>query len=406
MVGSLTAAAFAHCGLDVIVVEKSEPKAYSIDPHDIRVSAISVATQRMFQAVNSWDSMQAMRVCPFRRMLVWDSETSAKTLFNSNDIGQEYLGHIVENRVIQQGLWQQLRELDNVRMICPAEVSTCSVGETTAKVLLEDGTTLFSSLLVAADGAKSRIRALAEIETDGEVYEQHALVATVHTEDPQQDITWQRFTPDGPQAFLPLTGNRASIVWYHTPEYIEELKALAARDFLERMRVEFPDSLGRLVALESLGSFPLHWQQAHSYVRPRIALVGDAAHSVHPLAGQGVNMGMLDAAALVECVMRGHGDGHDIGSARSLRAYERWRRGNNLLMIKLLDGISQVFQPSSKILSNSLMKAARSVALRAADQIGPVNGLCMKTAMGLVGDLPLLARGRLPPGSVHPETRA
>lgn len=396
MVGSLTAAAFANCGLDVTVLEKVEPKAFSRDQHDIRVSAISVATQRMFQAVGSWDAMQEMRVCPFRRMSVWDSETSGATRFNSADIGREQLGHIVENRVIQQALWRRLQELDNVRLMCPVDIAGISVGEDHAGVTLEGGMQLTAPLIVAADGANSQMRGLAGIEVDGEAYDQHALVATVRTAEPQQDITWQRFTPHGPQAFLPLTENRASMVWYHDASIIDELKKLPAGDFLQRMQDEFPDCLGRLTELEAIGSFPLRWQQAHSYVKPRIALVGDAAHSVHPLAGQGVNMGMLDAAALVESVMRRHADGYDIGGMRCLRSYERWRKGSNMLMIKLLDGIAQVFQSSSSEVAGSVKKTARSLALSAAGQIGPINNLCMKAAMGLGGDLPLLARGRLP----------
>lgn len=394
MVGSLTAAALACCGVDVILLEQQAPAEYHSASHDLRVSAISVATERMFAAVGAWSYIKAMRICPFRRMLVWDSETEAKTQFDSANIGYEHLGYIVENKVIQLGLWQRLQSLDNVHIRCPARIVNLSVGSDSAIVELDDQTKIQASLIVAADGARSMVRRLSGIETEGQCYDQHALVATVRTLLPQQDITWQRFTPAGPQAFLPLTENRASMVWYQSAEFIDELKSLSAEKFLRCMQGEFPERLGGLESLIDVGSFPLSWQQAQQYVKPRIALVGDAAHSVHPLAGQGVNMGMLDAAALVECIAERFSSGADIGSLRTLRCYERWRKGNNALMIKMLDGIHHAFEPRDDSLPvNRLLRGA---ALNSAEKIRPVNSLCMKVAMGLAGDLPALAKGRLP----------
>ena len=394
MVGSLTAAALACCGVDVIVLEQQAPTEYQSALHDLRVSAISVATERMFAAVGAWPYIEAMRTCPFRRMLVWDSETEAKTQFDSAKIGCEHLGHIVENNVIQLGLWQRLQSLDNVNIRCPTRIVDLIVESDSAIVELDDQTKVRASLIVAADGARSMVRSLAGIETDSQYYEQHALVATVRTLYPQQDITWQRFTPYGPQAFLPLTENRASMVWYQSAEFIDELKSLSPEKFLQCMQDEFPERLGSLESLIDVGSFPLSWQQAKQYVKPRIALVGDAAHSVHPLAGQGVNMGMLDAAALIECIAERFSGGADIGSLRTLRRYERWRKQNNALMIKMLDGIHHAFQPQNEGLPVS--RVLRTAALNGAEKIGPLNSLCMKMAMGLVGDLPVLARGRLP----------
>ncbi len=394
MVGSLTAAALASCGLDVIVLEQQAPANYQSASHDLRVSAISVATEQMFAAVGAWSYIEAMRLCPFRRMAVWDAETTAKTEFDSADIGCEHLGYIVENRVIQLGLWQRLQTLDNVRIHCPARIAGLSVNSDCAVVELDDQTTVQASLIVAADGAKSMVRSLSDIGTEGDFYDQHALVATVRTSLPQQDITWQCFTPDGPQAFLPLTENRASMVWYHSAEFIAELKNMPPEKFLRRMESEFPERLGGLEELIDIGSFPLKWQQAQQYVKPRIALVGDAAHSVHPLAGQGVNMGMLDAAALVECITERYGGGADIGSLRILRRYERWRKGSNALMIKMLDSIHRAFQPGDN--NAALLKLLRGAALHGAEKIPQLNSLCMKMAMGLAGDLPALAKGRLP----------
>jgi 2-octaprenyl-3-methyl-6-methoxy-1,4-benzoquinol hydroxylase len=396
MVGALTAAALGACGVDVVLLEKSAPAPFDADVHDLRVSAVSEASERMLDAVGAWDTIRDMRVCPYRRMLVWESESSAETLFDSSSIGLPHLGHIVENRVIQLGLWQQLEAMDNVRIVCPGLVESLNVDKQQV-IVSGNGQTYAASLLIAADGANSAVRSLAQIAVEGESYEQHALVATVTTSDPQQDITWQRFTPNGPQAFLPLCGHRASMVWYESAETVSMLKQLPAEEFLRAMETAFPERLGKLNSLEGIGSFPLQWQHAGNYVQPRVALVGDAAHSVHPLAGQGVNMGLLDAAVLVECIVEQHAKGADIGAMRALRRYERWRKPQNSLMIRMLDGIQQAFQPQQHA---AMMGALRALALRGADNIRPLNSLCIKLAMGLEGDLPQLARGRLPKLSV------
>lgn len=394
MVGALTAAALGACGIDVVLLEKTAPAPFDAEVHDLRVSAVSEASERMLEAVGAWDGIRQMRLCPYRRMLVWESQSKAQTLFDSSTIGLPHLGHIVENRVIQLGLWQQLQEMDNVTMVCPGQVDSLQI-ETERVVISSGGQEYSAALLVAADGANSAVRSMANIDVEGETYNQHALVATVATDEPQQDITWQRFTPNGPQAFLPLSGHRASMVWYESGETIAMLKQLPDDEFLRAMESSFPERLGGLRSLEGLGSFPLKWQHANDYVGPRLALVGDAAHSVHPLAGQGVNMGMLDAAALVECIVDQHAKGGDIGSSRGLRRYERWRRPQNNVMIRMLDGIHQAFQPQSHAV---VISTLRGFALRGADKIRPLNALCIKLAMGLEGDLPQLARGRLPAG--------
>ena len=196
---------------------------------------------------------------------------------------------------------------------------------------------------------------------------------------------------------MPLVGNRASMVWYHTAERVAELKALSESDFISEMESQFPEQLGKLLSIEQVGSFPLQWSHAQQYVLPRFALVGDAAHAVHPLAGQGVNLGMLDASTLVQCVVEGMTQGREVGDIRALRRYERWRKPSNELMIRMLDGIQQAFQPQQRsAIQGGLLKAARTAALRLADSVGPVNKTCMRAAMGLSGELPDLARGRLP----------
>ncbi len=397
MVGALTALAMARCDLQVTVVEKSAASAFDVNDHDLRVSAISHATLQMLKAVGAWQDMQSVRVCPYKRMLVWDDASSAETWFDSTNIGHQQLGFIVENSLIQTALWQQLALLSNVALRCPASVVDLSLDQDMASLTLDNGDVLSAELIVAADGSNSTVRALAGIAVDGERYDQHALVATVKTKLPQQDITWQRFTSTGPQAFLPLVGNRASMVWYHSEQRVSELKALSDAEFIEAMESEFPERLGGVEAVERRGSFPLQWSHAQQYVVPRFALVGDAAHAVHPLAGQGVNLGMLDAAALVQCVIDGVSDGRAIGDMRVLRRYERWRKPGNALMIKMLDGIQRAFQPDHRSpMQAGSLKVLRTAALHLANDITPVNTFCIRSAMGLSGELPELAMGRLP----------
>ena len=393
MVGSLTAVALAECGFDVSLIERKWPDAFDAGRHDLRVSAISHATQRMFEALDVWSDMVAMRVCPYARMRVWEADS--QTEFNSDSIGRPQLGHIVENRVIQQALLQRAQQL--VEVICPASIESLSTTTDGVLVRLDNGDELSASLLVAADGANSAARQLAGITTNGESYDQHALVASVTTSLPQQNITWQRFTPDGPQAFLPLSGSRASLVWYQEAEFIESLKTLSDTELADAFHQHFPAELGEILSIEGRGSFPLSWQHATNYVKPGVALVGDSAHSVHPLAGQGVNMGMLDAAALVEVVATA--GRHNIGSLRVLRRYERWRKGSNEMMIRFLHSIQRAFQPEpleAGLLQQSAIKVARRFALSAAHHASPLNRQCIKIAMGLSGDLPELAHGRLP----------
>jgi 2-octaprenyl-3-methyl-6-methoxy-1,4-benzoquinol hydroxylase len=219
-------------------------------------------------------------------------------------------------------------------------------------------------------------------------YEQHALVLTVETAYGQQDITWQQFTPTGPLAFLPLDGPNASLVWYNKPEEVKRLKALPDEDLSRELKAAFPALLGEIVRISSRGSFPLRRQHAQHYTKEGVALIGDAAHMIHPLAGQGVNIGLLDAAALAEVLVAAKNACKDIGAEPVLQEYEKMRRQNNLLMMTTMDLFYRVF-------GNALlpMKLLRNIGLGLAERLLPAKKLAMKHAMGLGGQLPKLARG-------------
>ncbi|MGQ7844129.1 UbiH/UbiF/VisC/COQ6 family ubiquinone biosynthesis hydroxylase [Granulosicoccus sp. 3-233] len=392
MVGSLLAAALALDGvLKIAVLEQREPEPFvpgTQPPYDVRVSALSIATQRMLNNVGAWQGILDRRACPFRQMKVWDGEADGSTHFRADDIGAPELGHIVENRVLQLALLDTIKAARTVDYLCPASLVGYRQGKDRVICELSDGrSTVTARLLVGADGARSTVRELAGIELEHSSYPHHALVATVDTELGQQDITWQRFQPTGPEAMLPLCGHRASLVWYHDEEHVRQLKALSDEAFIEALQASFPAELGGIRGVLERGSFPIVKAHARQYVAERVALVGDAAHTVHPLAGQGVNLGMLDAAALAEVILDGGAGTRDAGQRRRLRRYERWRRGENAMMISILDGFYHAFKPQP-----GGVRSLRSAALNMADRAGPLKSLVMRYAMGTAGDLPALAR--------------
>lgn len=396
MVGSMLAAALATQGkipstLKIAVIENQAPPPFEpgTDPdYDIRVSALSIATQRMLENVGAWQGILDRRACPYREMLVWDGESHGRTHFKSSEIDAPELGHIVENRVLQLALLDRLEQAPQVDYLCPASLSDYRVKGQRIECRISGGQQRISTrLLVGADGARSTVRQLAGIAMDRHAYPQHALVATVQTCLPQQDITWQRFKPTGPEAFLPLCGSQASMVWYNSEAEVKRLREIDEDDFIREMESTFPLELGGVEKLIERSSFPIAKAHAKRYVAERVALIGDAAHTVHPLAGQGVNLGMLDAAALAEVILDAHQHGKDIGETRTLRRYERWRRGENTLMVSVLDGFYHAFKPQPLP-----VRVIRSAALNTADRAGPLKRFVMRYAMGTSGQLPLLAR--------------
>ncbi len=289
MVGATIACALGGTELSVGVIELRMPEPFDHDQaHDMRVSAISLASENILRNVGAWSGLQNKRLCPYRRLKTWEVDAErAATEFNSADIGEDHLGHIVENRVIQLGLLEQLQQCDNVDLICPADIATIDYAAGASIITLADGQQLFGRLLIGADGAQSKVRSQVGIGVHSWDYEQHALVASVATELPQQDITWQQFTPTGPLAFLPLSGHQGSLVWYNTPAEARKLLAMSDDAFLAAVDSQFPDCLGGITGLLGRAAFPLRRQHAQEYVKEGVALVGDAAHTIHPLAGQG-----------------------------------------------------------------------------------------------------------------------
>jgi len=387
MVGATVACALGDSDLRVALIEQSMPEEFSPEQaHDLRVSALSIASQQILQTVGAWDAVLAARVCPFKRMRVW--ETAGDTEFNSDTIDYDALGYIVENRVTQLALLHRAEAFSNVEFLCPATIKQINYVAGKASVELEDGAVLSAKVVVGADGGQSRLRHVVGLGVTSWDYQQHAMVIYVETDYGQQDITWQRFVPTGPQAFLPLTGNYGSIVWYNTPDEVRRLKALSAPELLVELTETFPNCLGKINTILGVASFPLKRQHAQEYVKQGVALVGDAAHMINPLAGQGVNIGLLDAAMLAEVLIDASNKGKNIADLEVLKLYERLRRNENLKMMTVMDLFYRTF-------SNSVMPVRffRNLGLGLAERITPLKNKVMRGAMGLEGRLPKLAKG-------------
>ena len=386
VVGATLACALKDSGLSLALIDSQSPANY--DPKgevDLRVFALSYSSRRILERVGAWETLAAARVSPYREMRVWDAGGEGNLHFDSADLGQPELGYIVENALLQHALWKRLE--GQVTLLHPARPESLKLDDGTATLSLSGGRRLKAQLVVAADGAASATRELAGIETASESYGQRAVVAHVSTEQAHQATAWQRFLPTGPVAFLPLADGRVSVVWSADEAEAERLLKLDDAGFCAALTQASEARLGQVLSTTRRLAFPLQRLQAEQYVRARFALAGDAAHAIHPLAGQGVNLGMLDAAALAEVVTDAHKIGRDVGDLGVLRRYERWRKGDNLAMIFALDGFKRLFSNDFAGIS-----ALRNVGMRAVDRFTPLKHAFVRRAMGLSGDLPHLAR--------------
>ena len=388
MVGAALACGLGQAGFKVVLLElKGPPNGWEESSYDLRVSAITRASQNIFMHLHAWQGMMARRVTPYREMRVWDAGGFAQIHFDAADIGEPDLGYIVENSVIQRTLWDQLEHLDSVQVICPAEVEELLLSEEQPEITLSNGSKVKSALVVAADGANSRSRGLAGISTRGWMYDQTAVVATVRAEHGHQETAWQRFMPGGPLALLPTDQDLFSIVWSVPPEQADQLLALPEQEFSDVLTEASESRLGRLTLLGERGAFPLRLQHAETYLAPGLVLVGDAAHVIHPLAGQGVNLGLLDAAQLVDVLTEARGKNRPLGSHATLRRYERVRMTENIAMQAAMDGFKRLF-------SNEIppLRIARNLVLGVVNKIYPIKKLLIRQALGEKSELPALAR--------------
>lgn len=365
MVGAAIALALSDAGLQVALIERQAPDKFDRQRQpDLRVSSINLASEAWLTTLGAWQQLQQMRLCPYQRLQAFERWQNVVT-FNANDMNRSHLGHIVENNLLQLALWQQFNA--RVSIFCPAGVAAISQTDDCAMVALENGRGISCKLVIAADGANSQLRQLAGIGSTGWQYHQACLVALVNTAYPQQDVTWQQFTPTGPKAFLPLPGSQGSIVWYDSIAKVKQRAALSATALTEAIQQSFPPQLGSIEVIKS-SWFPLARMSANQYFLGRVVLAGDAAHAINPLAGQGVNLGFADAKLLTELIIDAQRHNSDIGSEMLLRTYQRKRKPANLLMMTAMDGFYQVFgndiAPLRTLRQLALNVAARSKLLK------------------------------------------
>ena len=351
---------------------------------DLRVFALSRASQRLLGACGVWDALPARRLFAYERMCIWDAggepHGKGSLSFDCAEIGEPNLGFIVDGRALQWQCVQAARSAGTVMI--EAGLERLATADTGMSIHLSDGRELRGQLLIAADGRESKTRALLGIETAGHTYHQDALVAHVRTAKSHCNTAWQRFLKSGPLAFLPLPDGRSSIAWSTGVAEAARLRAMDPEEFGATLTAASGAALGECELSTPLASFPLQLQYALEYARPRAVLLGDAAHVVHPLAGQGLNLGLLDCAALAEVLGRAGSTGF-FGEHKLLRSYERWRRSENLLAAAALDGLERLFSSADPVSSG-----LRAAGLNAVDKAPLVKSRLARRALGLIGDVP------------------
>lgn len=389
VVGGTLAALLGRAGFSVALVDAGDVPRFDPEGFALRVYAITQASRNILAAAGAWPLIAGERHGTFRRMEVWDAAGPGRIEFDAAAVGEPTLGWIVEAPLINVALDRATHALPAVTWMRQARVEGCTLEADGVTLQLADGRRVASRLVVGADGAASRVRELAGIGQTRLEYEQTALVAVVRTELPHEDTARQRFLPGGPLAFLPLAApDSCSIVWSSHAAEAERLLALPEAAFNAELEEAFEQRLGAVVSSGPRASFPLVRSHAETYVAPRVALVGDAAHTIHPLAGQGANLGLLDAATLAELLVEARGRGREPGDPAVLRRFERRRRGENQLMQSLMDGFNWLFgeRPAP-------VRWLRGAGLRLTDALAPAKTLIIRQAMGLAGELPRAARG-------------
>lgn len=384
MVGLAVACGLQGSGLRIAVLEKAPPQEMdAAAPPALRVSAINAASERLLQHLDVWSAILALRASPYHGMQVWDRDSFGNIAFDDEQQGLSHLGHIIENQVIHQALWQKASQHSDITLIAPAQLQQVAFGDNEAFVTLADGTMMSARLLVAADGANSWLRNKADIPLAFWDYEHHALVANIRTEQPHDAVARQVFHGDGILAFLPLSDpHLCSIVWSVAPQEANRLQSMPAELFNQQLSVAFDMRMGLCSVESERQTFPLMGRYARNFAAHRLALVGDAAHTIHPLAGQGVNLGFMDAAELIGEIKRLHQQGKDIGQHLYLRRYERSRKHSAAVMLASMQGFRELFAGD-----NPAKKLLRDVGLKLADSLPGVKPRLLKQAMGL-HDLP------------------
>lgn len=391
MVGASLAAALAPLPLSVAVVEAWPVTSRSQPSYDDRSTAVAEGSRRIFEGIGCWNAIEPSAT-PISRIHVSDRGRFGFTRLDCRDYGVSALGHVVENRNLGAALWNALESAARIELISPARVESIEAGTATAMITVRRGDErvekLHASLVIAADGARSAIREMLELGESTWDYRQDAVIANVTPATPHANEAFERFTETGPLALLPMTGNRCSLVWTLRPEAAEQVESLDDDEFLRRLQDAFGFRLGRFIRVGKRARYPLRLVRAKRQNAERVLLIGNAAHAIHPVAGQGFNLGLRDVAALAEVIADAIEDERDIGHDSVLAGYARWRRGDQRRVAAMTDSLVRIF-------TNPLtpVRTVRGLGLLGLDLAsGPKEAFARQT-MGLHGRLPRLARG-------------
>jgi 2-octaprenyl-6-methoxyphenol hydroxylase len=372
----------------VALVDRQDPRAMQDEAFDGRSSAIAYGSRRVLEGLGVWSAI-APQAEPILEIRVADDNAPLFLHYDHRDLeGGTPLGYIVENRVLRRALFARARAMPSLLLLAPVAVERAEVSPGGTVAFLSDGRRLAARLVAACEGRDSPLRRAAGIRALEWRYPQTGIVATVRHEKPHRGVAVEHFLPAGPFAILPMTGNRSSIVWTERAALAPRILALDETAFAAELAARFGDFLGVLEPVGPRWSYPLALMLAERTAAPRLALLGEAAHLIHPIAGQGLNLGIRDVAALAELIVDQRRLGLDIGEERLLRRYERWRRFDALLLAAVTDGLNRLF-------SNAIppVRLIRDLGLAAVDRLPPLKRFLMRDAMGLTGELPRLARG-------------
>jgi 2-octaprenyl-6-methoxyphenol hydroxylase len=388
LVGAALAVALAQAGLQIFIIDRIDQRGQLDAGFDGRASAIAQAPKRMLSRLGVWEHLAA--ATPILDIRVADGASKLFLHYDHREIGAAPLGYMVENRHMRRALFQVLGGHAGVTYLAPAEISATRRDGASVRLTLKDGSALAAPLVIGADGRQSFMRGQTDIALTSWSYGQTAIVCTIAHQMPHNNVAHEHFLPAGPFAILPISGDRSSIVWTERDALVPQLMALEDDAFLGELGRRFGDFLGTLSLAGPRWTYPLDLQFAHRCIDTRLALVGDAAHGMHPIAGQGLNLGLRDVAALAEVVIEAHRLGLDIGASHILERYDRWRRFDAMLMLSLTDGINRLFSNDFAPLA-----LARDLGLAAVNRSGPLKRFFMRHAMGEAGRLPKLLKGEL-----------